>query len=437
MRVSVFGLGYVGAVTASCLARDGHSVIGVETNATKVGLINTGRSPIIEEQIEGLIASARRERLLRATSCAREAVEATELSLICVGTPSEANGNLHLGFVSRVCEEIGEAMRAQRRRHCVVLRSTVLPGTTRAVVIPALERASGKRHGRDFDVCFHPEFLREGTAVADFDNPPKTVIGELEGRAGDALLKIYRKSPWPLIRTTFEAAEMAKYVDNTWHALKVGFANEIGSICKAMHLDSFAVMDIFCRDTTLNISSRYLRPGFAFGGSCLPKDVRALKYRAKTLDVETPLINSILPSNDAHILRGIELVLGHASRRVGVLGFSFKTGTDDLRGSPVVELIERLIGKGYDVLVYDRDVSLGRLTGTNLDHIRGRVPHIARLMRDSIEEVVRHAETIVIGNASPEFERVPDLIGPGQVVVDLVRIASAHRDGDSYEGICW
>ncbi len=437
MRVSVFGLGYVGAVSAACLAADGHEVVGADKNTSKVELMNSGKSPIIEMSIDAMIRSAHSEGRLRATTEAAEAIRSTELSLVCVGTPSESNGSLSLANVRNVSSDIGAALRTLERYHIVVIRSTVLPGTVREVVIPELERASGKKVGADFGVCFNPEFLREGTAVKDYYHPPKTVVGEVDRRAGDELLALYAGLTAPIIRTTLETAEMVKYVDNTWHALKVGFANEIGSICKPLGIDSFEVMDIFCQDTKLNISPYYLKPGFAFGGSCLPKDVRALRYRAKTLDVEAPILNSILPSNDAHVGRGLDLVLRQGKRRIGVLGFSFKAGTDDLRESPIVELIERLIGKGYDLLVYDKNVQLARLTGANRDYILNHIPHIANLMRDSIEQVLEHAEIVVLGNAGPEFAKIHSRLRPGQKIIDLVRVGAAVKADAQYEGLCW
>jgi GDP-mannose 6-dehydrogenase len=437
MRVSVFGLGYVGAVSAACLAADGHEVVGVDKSVSKVELMNSGKSPIIETNIDAMIRAAHSEGRLRATTDAAEAIRSTELSLVCVGTPSESNGSLSLAHVRNVCNDIGAALKTLERYHIVIIRSTVLPGTVREVVIPELERASGKKAGAAFGVCFNPEFMREGTAVKDYYHPPKTVVGELDRRAGDQLLAIYAGLTAPVIRTTLETAEMVKYVDNTWHALKVGFANEIGSICKPLGIDSFEVMDIFCQDTKLNISPYYLKPGFAFGGSCLPKDVRALRYRAKTLDVEAPILNSILPSNDAHVRRGLDLVLLQGKRRIGVLGFSFKAGTDDLRESPIVELIERLIGKGYDLLVYDNNVHLARLTGANRDYILNHIPHIANLMRDSIEQVLNHAEIVVVGNAGPEFAKIRAKLRPGQKIIDLVRVDSAVKSDEQYEGLCW
>jgi len=437
MRISVFGLGYVGAVSSACLAAGGHQVIGVDKNATKVDLINRGAPPIIESGVDTIIRSATQQGLLHATLDTFEAVRDTELSLVCVGTPSEPNGSLKLDFVRKVCEEIGVALKAIERYHVVVIRSTVLPGTMRSVVIPTLEQVSGKRAGTDFGVCFNPEFLREGTAVNDYHHPPKTVIGTDDARAAERLLRLYESLGAPVFRTSLETAEMVKYVDNTWHALKVGFANEIGSIAKALDIDSFEVMDIFCRDTKLNLSPYYLRPGYAFGGSCLPKDLRALNYRARTLDVETPILSSILPSNEAHIRRGIDLVINGGSRKVGVLGFSFKAGTDDLRESPLVELIERLIGKGYDLRLYDRNVNLAKLTGANRDYILNHIPHIANLMRRSIDEVLEHADTVVIGNGSNEFAQVPQQLRSGQKVIDLVRVNAHPARTTQYTGICW
>jgi GDP-mannose 6-dehydrogenase len=437
MRVSVFGLGYVGAVSCACMADSGHEVIGVDKHAAKVELINRGASPIVEAGLPEIISKVNAAGRLHATLATAEAVQQSQISLICVGTPSAANGSLKLDFVRKVCEEIGAALRDLNRYHVVVVRSTILPGTMRSVVIPTLEQSSGKRADKDFGVCFNPEFLREGTAINDYYHPPKTVIGESDPRAGDLLMQLYEKLSAPVFRVSLETAEMVKYVDNTWHALKVGFANEIGSICKALAVDSFQVMDIFCRDTKLNISPYYLRPGNAFGGSCLPKDVRALNYRARTLDVETPILASILPSNEAHVRRAMELVTREGRKRVGVLGFSFKAGTDDLRESPVVEMIERLIGKGFDLRVYDANVNLARLTGANRDYLLDHIPHIAQLMRESLHEVLEHAEIVVIGNAAPEFATVPGMLRNEQRLVDLVRIRSALEQTERYSGICW
>jgi GDP-mannose 6-dehydrogenase len=436
MRISVMGLGYVGAVAAGCLAREGHEVIGVDPQQAKVDLINAGKTPIIEKDIGEIIAQQTAERRLVATTDVRAAVLATDLSLVCVGTPSLGNGHIDLTYIRRACDEIGGALK-EHSGHTVVMRSTLLPGTMKDVVIPALEAASGLKAGEDFGLAINPEFLREGTAVYDYFHPPKTVIGEVGQGAGDVLEKLYGHLPGPMIRTDYETAEMVKYADNTWHALKVAFANEVGNICKAVGVDSHKLMDIFCQDTKLNLSPYYLKPGFAFGGSCLPKDVRALSYKAKLLDVKVPVIDAILPSNDEQIERGIRAVLDKGSRRVGVLGFSFKAGTDDLRESPMVELVERLIGKGYDLRIYDSNVRMAAIHGANREYILNHIPHISKLMVDTIDEVLGHAETIVIGNGSTEFRDVGRRLAEGQQIVDLVRIADTPSVEGVYDGICW
>ena len=437
MNISIFGLGYVGAVSAGCFANEGHQIIGVDPVQTKVDLINQGRTPIIEKDIGEIVENSVKAERSHATTNAEEAIDDTHLSFICVGTPSQLNGNLDLKYIRRVCERVGLALKNKKDRHVVVIRSTILPGTMRNVVIPILEEFSGKTAGNDFGVCNNPEFLREGTAVYDFYNPPKTVIGETDTLSGDLLASLYDKMDAPLIRTDLETAEMVKYVDNVWHALKVGFANEIGNICKGLRIDGHRVMDIFCQDTKLNISASYLKPGFAFGGSCLPKDLRALAYKARNLDLDLPILNAILPSNRRQIERGIQMVMEKGNKKVGVLGFSFKAGTDDLRESPLVELIERLIGKGYDLRLYDRNVNLASLVGANRDFILNHIPHISKLMVESLDEVLSHADTLVIGNGDPEFRTILDQVNPEQVVVDLVRITETQSSNRKYDGICW
>jgi GDP-mannose 6-dehydrogenase len=437
VRIGVLGLGYVGAVSAGCLAEEGHDVIGVDPETTKVELINAGRSPIIEQDIERIIERQVAAGRLSATTDVAAAVRHIDLLFVCVGTPSSPNGDIDLKYVVRVCEQIGEALRSHTGAPAVVVRSTMLPGTMRKVVIPTLEERSGKRAGVEFGLCINPEFLREGTAVQDYFSPPKTVIGEVNRASGDLLASIYARTRAPLVRTDIETAEMIKYTDNAWHALKVGFANEIGTLCKALDLDSHRVMDIFCRDTKLNLSPYYLRPGFAFGGSCLPKDLRALLYKAKTVDALLPILSAILPSNERQIERGVQSVIDRGSKKVGLLGLSFKAGTDDLRESPVVELTERLIGKGYDLRIYDRNVKLASIHGANRDYILNRIPHISRLMRESIEEVLEHAETVIVGNDAPEFRDVPKRLGDRQTLVDLVRITESRSVAGVYEGICW
>jgi GDP-mannose 6-dehydrogenase len=339
MKISIFGLGYVGAVSAGCLAQDGHTVIGVDPYQPKIDLINAGRTPVIEKDTGEIIAKAVAEGRLRATRDVGEAIRGSEVSLICVGTPSQLNGNLDLKYVRAVCEEMGLALKAKDAFHVVVARSTMLPGSMRTVVIPTLEEYSGKRAGVDFGVCNNPEFLRESTAVYDYYHPPKTIIGETDARAGDLLARLYDALDTPLVRTTVETAEMVKYADNVWHALKVGFANEIGNISKALGINGHEVMDIFCKDTKLNLSPYYMKPGFAFGGSCLPKDVRALTYKARSMDLNTPILNAIMPSNQVQIDKGVSMIMAKGNRKIGVLGFSFKAGTDDLRESPLVEVI--------------------------------------------------------------------------------------------------
>lgn len=437
MKISIFGLGYVGTVSAGCLANDGHEVMGVDPLKTKVDLTNRGQSPIIEAEIGELIESNVRAGRIRATDDTGRAIRETDLSFVCVGTPSQSNGNLDLSYIRRVCEQIGCALRSKASRHVIVIRSTILPGTMHKIVIPVLEEVSGKRAGIDFGVCHNPEFLREGSAVKDFNFPPKTVIGQLDESSGDLLASLYEKLDAPLIRTDLETAEMVKYVDNNWHALKIGFANEIGNMCKAFGVDSHAVMDIFCQDRKLNISPAYLKPGFAFGGSCLPKDLRAMAYQAKLHDLNLPILSSVLPSNEMQVSRGLQLILDKGNQKVGILGYSFKAGTDDLRESPVIEVIERLIGKGHDLRIYDRNVNLASLVGANRDFILNRIPHISRLMVNSVDAVLEHADTIVVGNKDPEFKSVPGRLRDGQVLVDFVRIDSRRSENGKYDGICW
>lgn len=437
MKISIFGLGYVGTVSAGCLASEGHQVLGVDPVQTKVDLINRGNSPIIEAEISELISSYVGSGTLRATGDPELAVRETDLSFVCVGTPSQPNGNLDLRYIRRICEQIGEALKKKSERHTVVIRSTILPGTMRKVVIPILEEFSGKKSGRDFGVSNNPEFLREGTAVKDFRSPPKTVIGELDSASGEMVAEIYKNISAPLIRTDIETAEMVKYVDNSWHALKIGFANEIGNICKSYGIDAHRVMDIFCQDRKLNISPAYLKPGFAFGGSCLPKDLRALSYQAKMQDLQLPILSSILQSNEIQVNRGLQMIMQKGHKKIGVLGFSFKAGTDDLRESPVIEVIERLLGKGYELLIYDKNVNLASLFGANREYILNHIPHISKLMVSSADAVLEFGQTIVIGNNDPEFRQVPDRLREEQRLVDFVRVVNGGSKNGKYDGICW
>jgi GDP-mannose 6-dehydrogenase len=435
--LSVFGLGYVGCVSAACFAKEGHAVIGVDVNPAKVGMINDGKSTIVEAGIGELVRDMRATGRLRATTSPHEAVLASSVSLICVGTPSRPNGSIDLTYVERVCEQIGEALREKADRHTIVIRSTVMPGTIDGVVIPALERGSGKRAGVDFAVCSNPEFLREGTSIKDFYDPPFTLIGAHDPAQAEPLKALYAGIKAPVHVTAVRVAEMVKYVCNCFHGLKVGFANEVGNVCKALGVDSHEVMRLFCEDRKLNISTAYLKPGFAFGGSCLPKDLRAITYKARTLDVETPVLSALLESNRKQVQRAYDMVLATGHRRVGVLGLAFKAGTDDLRESPMVSLIEMLIGKGLQLSIYDRDVSSANLIGANREYIEREIPHIWSLMRPTVREVVESADTVVIGNSASEFRELGEQLN-GQMVVDLARAFGTRvSNGPSYQGICW
>ena len=436
MKLSIFGLGYVGCVSAACFAKEGHVVIGVDVNPNKVEMINAGDSPIVEAGIGPLLKEVVKANRLSATTDTTAAVRDSDVSLVCVGTPSNPNGSLDLRYVTRVCEEIGAALKEKNGHHTIVIRSTMLPGTIEGVVIPTLTQYSEKQVGIDFGVCINPEFLREGSSLKDFYAPPFTLIGADDEETTATVRALYSGIDAPVIATSVKTAEMVKYVCNCFHALKVSFANEVGNICKALGVDSHEVMDIFCQDTKLNLSSYYLKPGFAFGGSCLPKDLRAINYKAKQVDVEVPVLSSILPSNRQQIERAVEMVLATGKKRVGIFGFSFKAGTDDLRESPMVTLIETLIGKGLQLNIYDRDVSLARLFGANKEYIERQIPHIAQLMRTSIDEVLDFADVLVVGNKAQEFNAIEQKRKEGQVVIDLVRLFD-KTSNDSYQGICW
>jgi GDP-mannose 6-dehydrogenase len=437
MKLSIFGLGYVGCVSAACFADKGHEVIGVDSNQLKVDIINQGRSPIVEQGIEELIKTAVQEKRLRATTDSLEAVLGSDISMVCVGTPCNYNGSLDLTYIKRVCQQIGEALEAKPRYHIVAIRSTMLPNTIEETVIPILEVYSGKRAGRDFGVAINPEFLREGTSVQDFNNPPFTLIGSDTEDATAPLRKLYAHIDAPVVVTGVKEAEMVKYTCNSFHALKVAFANEIGNLCKALGIDSHQVMDAFCKDTKLNLSPVYLKPGFAFGGSCLPKDLRAITYKAKERDVEAPLLNAILVSNRQQIERAIDMVLQTGRKNIGVLGLSFKSGTDDLRESPMVTLIETLIGKGLKLSIYDRDVELAKLFGANKEYIEREIPHISSLMYSSLNDVVEASEVIIIGKKEVEFQALSDKLNNGRVIIDLVRQFQLDDAKKNYQGMCW
>ncbi len=437
MKVSIFGLGYVGTVCAACLAERGHEVIGCDVSESKVALVNAGRSPIIEKDIGELVAAKVAAGSLKATVSTEEAIMNSDLSLLCVGTPSRQNGSLDLSAVEAVARQIGAVLATKDSYHSVVIRSTVLPGTLADIVVPALEEASGKKPGVDFGVASNPEFMREGSAVADFNTPAKTVIGTDDDQTRQRLLELYAGLPGEMILTEPRLAELVKYTDNTWHALKVAFGNEIGNICKAAGVDSHELMKVFFADTKLNISNAYLLPGFAFGGSCLPKDVRAINAYAVQHDVETPLLKSLIPSNKQQIERALHWVQGYGKRNIGFLGFSFKAGTDDLRESPYLELIERLLGKGCDIRIFDQNVSLAKLVGANKAYLMNAIPHVTQLMVPSLDDVVRHADILVATSRSPEYEAVVNKMRSGQVLLDMARLPNTGGIAGTYDGINW
>ena len=437
--VSIFGLGYVGSVSAACLASMGHRVVGVDVSSAKVEMIESGRTPIIEARMPELVAEGHAACRLHATTDPNLAVRDSDISFVCVGTPSLRSGKLDLSHIEKVAGEIGSALCEKKSHHVVVLRSTVLPGTTESLVIPILERASGRRAGSDFTVCYNPEFMREGSAVADFFQPPYTILGAQNAEHLAPVRELYQGLSGAVFETTITAAEMAKYASNAFHAVKVGFANEVGTLCKHLGVDTQTVTRIFTSDNKLNISSAYLSPGFAFGGSCLPKDLRALAYKAKELDLSLPLLESILPSNAEHVERTVEIVLRSNKKKISVLGLSFKAGTDDLRESPQVQLIKRLIGEGCQLRIWDKDVSLGRLAGSNRQYIEEVIPHIGSLLSTDLDEVVRSGEIVIIGTKSAVMSELTKLLKPGQVVVDLVNLDPSQRPESpaTYEGICW
>ncbi|MBK8012703.1 MAG: UDP-glucose/GDP-mannose dehydrogenase family protein [Deltaproteobacteria bacterium] len=441
MKVSVVGLGYVGAVSAACLARNGHHVIGCDIDPWKLDLLRAGRSPIVEEGMDDLVRSVVADGRLVVTDDLVDAVQRSTLTFICVGTPSLRGGAQDLGAVERVMAQMGQAIgRLSDRRHGCVLRSTVLPGTTDEVVIPILEANSNKKANVDFGVAFQPEFLREGSSIRDFDDPPYTVVGSEDHGLVESLQALFGDLTAEFIHVGVREAEALKLFSNAFHATKITFANEVGRICQASSVDPHAVMRLLCRDTQLNISPAYLRPGFAFGGSCLPKDVRALVQLGKDRDVDTPLFAGLLPSNRIQVERAIDLVLGLGCRSIGMLGLSFKRGTDDLRESPLVTLAETFMGKGLDLRIYDPGVQLSKLIGANRSYIERSIPHVASLMVPTLDAVVDHAEVLVLGQSDTELVR--SLVGrlrPSQTVVDLVGLPSPERRALSaqYVGLCW
>ena len=436
MKISIFGLGYVGAVSCACFAKSGHDVIGVDISQLKVDLINKGLSPIVEKDLDAYIKEGVEAKRIIATNDIDYAIANSEISIVCVGTPSQLNGNIDLTYIFKVCEEIGLAIKDKSEFHTVVIRSTIVPGTIRDCC-EIIEDVSGKKHGEGFGIAANPEFLREGTAIQDFWNPPYTIIGTLSEKSGEALKELYANIEAPVYDIKPEEAEMVKYTNNNFHALKITFANEIGNICKELDVDGHKVMDIVAADKKLNLSSYYMKPGFAFGGSCLPKDVRGLNYRAKILDVKTPLLNSLLESNEYQIQRGLQLIYETGKKKIGIVGFAFKAGTDDLRESPMITMIETLLGKGFDLSLYDSNVLLSKLMGKNKDFLTGHIPHIARILDDSLDEVISKSEVIVVGNKSEEFKTIMDKVSSEQTVIDLVRINDGRVSKDNYVGICW
>jgi GDP-mannose 6-dehydrogenase len=438
MRISIFGLGYVGAVSLACLARDGHEVIGVDIDAGKLDLIRSGQSPIIEEGIQELIRHVMASGRVTVTSDARAAVAQSDLSFICVGTPSSANGSQDLTAVLRLAEQIGAAIGAKSDFHTLVVRSTVQPGTVEEKIALILEQHSGKRSGEGFGLCFQPEFLREGTSIRDYDNPPFTIIGSNSERSTALVREVFGHLPCEFVSTEVRTAEMLKMACNAFHALKITFANEIGRIAQSLAVDSHEVMKLVCKDTRLNISPAYLRPGFAFGGSCLPKDLRALTYIAKTHDVNAPMLSSLLASNRVHVDHAIEQVLSSGARTVGMLGLSFKTGTDDLRESPLVTIAKRLIGEGVQLRVFDPEVNLSRLMGANRRYIEENIPHIGSIMSPTMAHMLEGAHTVIVGIFTRSLgEELYRLVEPGQRVLDLVNLPEREKLRGTYAGVCW
>ena len=438
MKISIFGLGYVGAVSLACLARDGHEVIGVDVDPDKLNLIREGRTPVVEEGMVDLMASVAKSGRVSVTTDVEAAIKGSELSFICVGTPSAANGSQDQGALVRVTQAIGTALKSKAGAHLIAYRSTVVPGTVEETLSPILEAQSGKRAGEGFDVVFQPEFLREGSSIRDYDSPSFTIVGTRRPQAAELLRALFGHLPGNFFTTSVRAAETIKYCCNNFHALKITFANETARLCEALEVDAFEVMDLVCRDTRLNISPAYLKPGFAFGGSCLPKDLRATAYLAKMNDVELPLHASLLTSNRIHLDHAISKVLASGCRRVGMLGLSFKTGTDDLRESPLVSLAEYLIGKGISLRVYDPEVHLSKLLGANRRYIEDHLPHIGSLLDPNIENVIGQSDLVVVGlHDARVIESLRQYARDDQTVLDLVHIAEQNRPKGRYIGMCW
>jgi GDP-mannose 6-dehydrogenase len=437
MKVSVFGVGYVGTVLAACMAEEGHEVIAVDVSAEKVRAINAGETPISEPGIPARIERAVLAKRLRATTDAGGAIHSTELSFVCVGTPSLHNGNLDLRYVLQACEDIARAIALKPAYHMLVIRSTILPGAMRRYVVPMLREISRKEPGADFGLAYYPEFLREGSAVEDFQAPAVAVIGSLDERTGEVLTQLNEGNGAEIHTVDMGTAEAIKYANNSWHALKVSFANEIGQICKASGIDGRKVMAVLCADRKLNISPAYLKPGFAFGGSCLPKDLRALRYHAKTLDVQSSVLDAALAANQHQIDRVVGMVAQNGKRRIAILGLTFKPDTDDLRESPLVELVERLIGKGFEVVIYDSDLQLSRLVGSNRRFAMQHLPHLSGLLVADLEDALERSDIVVVGTPHASFRNLLPRLRPDHQILDLVGHDIALRGHPSYEGVCW
>jgi GDP-mannose 6-dehydrogenase len=437
-KISIFGLGYVGAVSLACLARDGHEMTGVDIDPAKLEMLRRGQAPIVETGIQELTRNVMRSGRITVTDSVRDAILSTDVSFICVGTPARANGSQNLDAITRIAEQIGAVLAAKTTRHTIVVRSTVKPGTVEDVIQPALEAASGRKAGVDFSLCFQPEFLREGTSIQDYDHPPLSIVGASDPHGVAVLRGIFGHLPCEFRETSIRTAEMLKYACNVFHALKVTFANEIGRICQAASVDPHEVMELLCMDRQLNISPAYLRPGFAFGGSCLPKDLKALVYLAKSSDVEVPLLASIMSSNAAHIEHAIEQVLASGQRRVGMIGLSFKSGTDDLRESPLVVMAERFIGKGLQLSIYDPQVNVARLIGANRRFIEESIPHIASVMTGDVERLVREADVLVVATRTPEvLAALQAHTRAEQRLLDVAVLPDREAHHARYRGVCW
>lgn len=437
MKVAIFGAGYVGSVSGACIAGHGFDVTLVDVSSAKVDLINEGRSPIVEAGLPELIADGVAAGRLQATTDGAAAVADTDLCFICVGTPSRPNGDLNLAYVEQVCGQIGDALKTRDGYYSVVVRSTMLPGSMYGTVIPTLEAHSGKRAGVDFGIAIYPEFLRESTAIDDYANPAIILIGRDDDTTLERLRTINSAVNSTEVLTDIKTAEAVKYANNAWHATKIAFANEIGNLCKSADIDGHKVMDIVCQDKRLNISTAYMRPGFAFGGSCLPKDLRALRALGRRNDVPTPLFEAVLSANELQIRKAFEMVEQTGRRRVGMLGLTFKSGTDDLRESPLVELAERLHGKGYELRIYDRNIEVPRLVGANRDYAAAHLSHLSSMMVGSLDELYSNSDVIIVGNGDKDFTAVADRAADDQTVIDLVRIRQELSSNGQYNGICW